>query len=163
MSDLAMLRQWDTEPHVVAADPDSDWMWELELNRDPDWRRQLIAQVDGRAIGFVQIIDPQLEDEHYWGDRGPGLRAIDIWIGPPDALGRGYGTEMMTQAIELCFSDHDVTAILIDPLEGNRRARKFYERLGFRHQYDRWFGSDRCAVYRLERADRPSVDRASHP
>ena len=60
-----------------------------------------------------------------------GHRAIDIWIGDPDYLGQGYGTQMMELAIERSFADPSVTAILVDPLEQNGPAHRFYERLGF--------------------------------
>ena len=66
-------------------------------------------------------------------------------------MGRGFGTLMMQLAIERCFEDPAVTKILIDPLASNVRARRFYERLGFRHVEDRRFGEDDCAVYELAR------------
>jgi aminoglycoside 6'-N-acetyltransferase len=151
--DLALLRRWDEEPHVVAADPNDDWEWETELQRSPDWREFLIAEVGGRPIGFLQIIDPAREDSHYWGDCEPGLRAIDIWIGEADMLGRGHGTTMMRMAFARCFADPRVQAILIDPLADNVRAHRFYERLGFRFVGPRTFGADDCFVHRLDRAD----------
>lgn len=152
-ADLQLLRHWDKQPHVVACDPNDDWGWETELHRSPEWREQLIAELDGRPIGFMQIIDPALEDSHYWGDVPPNLRAIDIWIGEADCLGKGYGTHMMQLALERCFADPEVTAILIDPLASNTRAHRFYERIGFRFQERRQFGDDDCLVYRLERSD----------
>ena len=118
--DLERLRHWDEQPHTVASDPNDDWGWETELARDPPWREQLIGEVDGRPVGFVQIIDPAEEDSHYWGDVPPNLRAIDIWIGEASDLNRGYGTEMMKQAIARCFAPPEVTAILIDPLARTR-------------------------------------------
>ena len=150
--DLPLLRRWDEQPHVVASDPNDDWGWEEELSRDPPWREQMIAEVDGRPIGFVQIIDPAEEETHYWGDVPAGLRAIDIWIGEEGDLNRGHGTRMMQLAIARCFEDPQVSAILIDPLASNVAARRFYERLGFRFVERRRFGEDDCAVYRLERA-----------
>jgi aminoglycoside 6'-N-acetyltransferase len=151
--DLDLLSHWDEQPHVIESDPNDDWNWEVELARDPDWREQLIAEVGHVPIGFIQIIDPAREDSHYWGDCPECLRAIDIWIGEEANLGRGYGMQMMTLAIERCFSEPSVRAILIDPLESNDRARRFYERLGFRFVENRRFGDDDCAVYRLERGD----------
>jgi aminoglycoside 6'-N-acetyltransferase len=152
LDDLALLQRWDEAPHVVASDPNDDWGWERELGRTPDWREQLIAEVDGRPIGFLQIIDPAREDGHYWGEDVPnGLRAVDIWIGEADALGRGHGTAMMRLALARCFSDPSVSAVLIDPLASNTRAHRFYERLGFRFVERRRFGQDDCRVYRLER------------
>lgn len=116
-------------------------------------------------IGFIQIIDPAREESRYWGDCPDGLRAIDIWIGEPAYLGKGFGTQMMTMAIDRCFENPSVQAILIDPLSGNTRARRFYERLGFRFVEDRRFGDDHCAVYQLDRLswttqhDRAGLDR----
>jgi aminoglycoside 6'-N-acetyltransferase len=150
-ADRPLLERWDEAPHVVESDPNDDWQWERELALDHAWREQLIAEVNGRPVGFLQIIDPQLEDSHYWGDVPSGLRAIDIWIGEADALGQGYGTTMMQQAIARCFAAPEVTAILIDPLASNTRAIRFYERLGFRSVERRWFGADDCLVMRLER------------
>jgi aminoglycoside 6'-N-acetyltransferase len=152
-ADLDLLRYWDEQPQVVAADPNDDWGWEVELSRNPDWREQLIAEVEGRPIGFIQIIDPAREESHYWGDIAPNLRAIDIWIGEAAYLGQGYGTQMMLLAIARCFADPFVTAILIDPLATNTRAHRFYKRFGFQFVESRRFGNDDCFVYRLNRAD----------
>jgi aminoglycoside 6'-N-acetyltransferase len=152
-ADLAILQHWDEQDHVIAADPNDDWGWEVELSRNPDWREQLIAEIEGRAIGFIQIIDPAREDSHYWGDIAADLRAIDIWIGEEADLGKGYGTKMMQLAIARCFADPAVTAILIDPLASNTRAHRFYERLGFQFIEEHRFGDDDCFVYRLNRSD----------
>lgn len=48
-ADLELLQEWDEQAHVIASDPNSDWGWEVELGRNPDWREQLIAELDGRA------------------------------------------------------------------------------------------------------------------
>lgn len=159
--DVELLRFWDEQPHTIASDPNDDWEWEIELHKNPAWREQLIAELDGRPIGFIQIIDPELEETHYWGEITPNLRAIDIWIGDASDLGQGYGTQMMTLAIERCFRDPAVTAIVIDPLESNARARKFYERIGFRIVGPRTFGEDACVVYELRRGD--WAQRHGHP
>ena len=149
--DLQLLRYWDEQPHVIASDPDSDWEWETELLRDPPWRSQLMAEVEDKPIGFIQIIDPALEDSHYWGDVEPNLRAIDIWIGEVDYLGQGWGTLMMKEAMTRCFAEDQVKAIIIDPLVSNQRAHKFYQRLGFRYLGDRLIQDQWIALHRIER------------
>ncbi len=152
IEDLPLLKRWDSQPHVIAATGDNDFFdWETELPRSVDWRELLIAELDGRPIGFVQIIDPAREETHYWGDAEENLRAIDIWIGEAADLGKGYGTQMMRLALDRCFSDQAVTAVLIDPLLSNVSARRFYERIGFRPVGRRRFGSDDCMVYRIDR------------
>jgi aminoglycoside 6'-N-acetyltransferase len=150
-ADLRHLRGWDKDPDVRSSLVDSDWHWDTELHKHPTWREWLIAEVDGRPIGFIQIIDPEHEESQYWGCMKPGHRAIDIWIGEPDARNRGFGAQMMEQAIERCFSDPSVHTILIDPLESNTRAHRFYENLGFEYVVCRTFGEDSCSVYKLTR------------
>ena len=153
IQDLALLQHWDKQPHVIASDPNDDWQWEQELKYDPEWREQLIAQLGDRPIGCIQIIDPALEEEHYWGDVEPNLRAIDIWIGEAEDLGKGYGTKMMQLALERCFTDIVVIAVLVDPLASNTRAHKFYQRFGFKLLEKRIFNLDDCFVFRLTRKD----------
>lgn len=151
-ADAALLQRWDRAPHVIAAKGNDDWQWETELAIERDWREQFIAEVAGHPIGFLQIMDPEREGQ-YWGCIESGHRAIDIWIGERDYLNRGYGTQMMELAIERAFADPKVHTILIDPLESNDAAHRFYERLGFEYVVNRCFGDDRCCVYRLSRPD----------
>lgn len=160
-ADAAILRAWDREPHVISAvsdDPNaatafSGADWDAELAMQSDVFRYCIAEADGRPIGVILTIDPAEEPTHYWGETEPNLRALDIWIGPKAALGRGYGTAMMTKAIDACFEDGRVAAIIIDPLASNAAAHRFYQRLNFRPVGPRTFGDDACLVHRLERSD----------
>tara|TARA_R110002096_G_scaffold28203_8_gene85644 strand:- start:5 stop:493 length:489 start_codon:yes stop_codon:yes gene_type:complete len=152
IEDLELLLYWDTKQHVIDCDPDDDWNWEFELSRNPTWREQLVAELDEKPIGFVQIIDPYLEETHYWGDVDQNKRAIDIWIGEEHNLGKGYGTSIMQLAIDRCFSNPDINGILIDPLKTNTKAHKFYKRLGFKFVEERTFDETACFVYELDRA-----------
>lgn len=111
----------------------------------------MIAEVDGRPIGYVEIIDPAREESRYWGAVPTGLRAIDIWIGEESKLGKGNGTQMMRLVLGRCFADQTVSAVLVDSLVGNTRAHRFYERFGFQLVERRCFGEDECYVYLLER------------
>ncbi len=151
INDLELVKYWDTKQHVIDCDPDDDWKWENELKRNPNWREQLIAELDGEPIGFVQIIDPFLEETHYWGKVEPTKKAIDIWIGEEQHLNKGFGTKMMELAIERCFKDQSTDGILIDPLKTNTKAHKFYEKLGFEFVEERIFDETSCYVYELKR------------
>jgi aminoglycoside 6'-N-acetyltransferase len=151
--DVSLLRHWDEQPHVIESDPNDDWNWEEELLRSPDWRKQFIAEFNGRPIGFVQIIDPAKEESKYWGEIESGFRAVDIWIGEADDLNKGYGTIIMRKALEYCFQNPDVKKVLIDPLVSNHNAHRFYERLGFLFLREQQFGNDLCRVYYFTRED----------
>lgn len=153
IDDLKILKHWDTQPHVIESGVE-DWDWENQIGKNPVWRESLIAELDGRPIGFMEIIDPFLDEEHYWGeDVESNLRAVDIWIGEKEDLGKGYGTTMMKLALEKCFAPPEVAAVIIDPLASNKDAHRFYERLGFKFVEERSFDEDDCFVYRLERED----------
>lgn len=142
---------------MIAATGDDDVTdWQTDLEREVEWGTTFVAELDGRPIGLIQVIDPQLEDSHYWGEVPPNFRAIDIWIGEAANLGQGNGTVMMRHAIESCFADPAVASILIDPVQSNTRAIKFYRRCGFYVVGPRRFGNDDCLVMRLDRP-RPAV------
>ena len=46
LADLPLLEHWDEQPHVTDSDPNDDWNWAVELDRFPDWREQLVAELD---------------------------------------------------------------------------------------------------------------------
>ena len=160
LADVPLLDFWDRQPHVITATSDDPGVtkafagtyWPDELALAASDNQYFIAELDGRAIGAMQVIAPHTESSHYWGDIEPNLRAVDIWIGSADDLSKGYGEQMMRQAFRICFSEPSVTAILIDPLFSNERACKFYQRLGFIAEERRVFGDDDCLVHRLTRS-----------
>lgn len=159
--DVPVLDRWDREPSVIACttdDPDAEQAfegayWPDEIAANSDVTCYYIAELDGRPIGAMQVIDPHREPTHYWGEIELGLRAIDIWIGDPRDRSSGHGAAMMRAVMDRCFADPDVTAIIIDPLNSNTEAHRFYQRLGFRVVGRRRFGDDDCLVHRLERTD----------
>lgn len=160
--DVPHFDRWDRQPHVIKAtsdDPDAakafeDADWAEEIESDDPASAYFVAEVDGRPIGAMQVIDPALERTHYWGADCPqNLRAMDIWIGEADCLGKGYGAQMMTLAIDEAFSDASVEAVIIDPLTSNTDAHRFYQRLGFQPLDRRDFDGDDCLVHELKRAD----------
>ena len=155
IDDVTVLARWDEDPDVAAAigGRGADWYdWQAELVRDVPWRELLIAEEDGRPIGFVQLLDAGEEESHYWGDVEPGTWALDIWIGSPDDRGRGLGAQAMQLALQRIFDQHSAEMVVIDPAVDNRRAIAFYERLGFERVGVRTFGDDACLVMRLMRS-----------
>lgn len=154
VDDIPILKKWDDDVDVwTSGGEDDSFDWESEIPRQVGWRELLVAEIEGRPIGFVQVIDAAEEETHYWGDVELGAMAIDIWIGSADDRNRGFGSQVMRLAADRCFANPSATAILIDPLESNVRACRFYERLGYQFVETRVFGNDKCRVYRLERPE----------
>jgi aminoglycoside 6'-N-acetyltransferase len=154
IDDVAWLVRWDEDPDVAAAigGRSAGWYdWPAELVRDVSWRELLIAEEDGRPIGFLQLADAREEESHYWGDIEPGTWALDILIGSPGDRGRGLGAAAMALALDHAFDRHGADTVVIDPLVSNHRAIAFYERLGFERVEVREFDDDVCLVMRLPR------------
>lgn len=161
-ADVALLVAWDADADVAAAHGEDAgaFDWAAEVPRPVPWREILVADEVGgdaaspdgqRPVGVLVVIDPRDEESHYWGDVPAGLRALDVHIGRPADRGRGLGTEMLCRAVERCFAEPAVDAVLVDPLVANERAVRFFARLGFVLVERRWFGGDECAVMRLDR------------
>jgi aminoglycoside 6'-N-acetyltransferase len=174
LDDKAILDVWDQDPDVKSSSNDDhvsgEWLkgedyWTHELSMQSDVYEYFIAELRSgerdepregpwRPIAAMQIIDPYLEPTHYWGKIEPNLRALDIWIGSPQDRGRGLGEIVMRMAIDRCFEAPQVTAIIIDPLNSNTRAHKFYQRIGFVPTHRQTFNDeDDCLVHRLTRAE----------
>lgn len=150
-SDAVMLQRWQKAEHVQAGLPDLDWDWPEQLREVPDWIEYFIAEYDGKPVGFLELLDPKLETWDYWKVSETGLRALDIWIGEAEYLGRGIGTQMMHQAIDHCFSNPDVKAIILDVLLHNEGAMRLYERIGFKYTHNEVLDGEECRIYRLNR------------
>lgn len=154
VDDIPMLKKWDEDVDAWASGGEDDsFDWESEIPRQVTWRELLVAELDGRPIGFVQLINAAEEENQYWGDVEVGTMAIDIWIGETGDRNRGFGSQMMNLAADRCFANPSTTTILIDPLESNVSACRFYERLGYKFVETRVFGNDTCRVYRLDRPE----------
>ncbi|BDX05769.1 GNAT family N-acetyltransferase [Planctobacterium marinum] len=151
LDDLETLQWWHQQAHVVDAGSDVNYNWERELSRQPEWREQLMAEVDGRAVGFVQIYDPYDDEAHRWGNVTRKLRAIEVWIGDAENLNKGYGTIIMQLAMARCFDNPDVHALLVDPLANNRKAQRFYARLGFKFIETKTIENESCYVLKITR------------
>ena len=112
-ADLALLKRWDSYEHTPP-DPEEGWNWEEELGAPSPGRRQIIAELDGRPLGFIQLLDLSLDVSGYWGhlERPAGHASIDIWIGEVEDLNKGYGRELMRQAIADLFADPAIHTIV---------------------------------------------------
>lgn len=68
LDDMPVLERWDTDPDVIAATTDDEATaralggpdWRVELGQHSDVSYYLIAEVEGRPVGAVQICDPRL-------------------------------------------------------------------------------------------------------
>ncbi|MEW2614642.1 GNAT family N-acetyltransferase [Streptomyces sp. NPDC047880] len=109
----------------------------LSVGADAERRRAYLAQADGSVVNLVaedaggELVGwachgPYREGEILTGDAE--LYAIYVH---PDQLGRGVGRALLTESVARCSAvGHG--RLLLWVLKENDRARRFYERAGFR-------------------------------
>jgi GNAT superfamily N-acetyltransferase len=104
--------------------------------RQPSWRRQLteaywprkgilVAETDRRIIGFAGLGPTRDEDE----DPGSVAEIEAIYLAP-ETWGTGIGRRLMAVALQiLAQADYGEATLWV--LDGNARARRFYEAVGW--------------------------------
>lgn len=132
-ADLPMLAAWLAEPHLAEwwGDDAEASVAEIAEAIDSIETEPLIVELDGRPIAYLQSYDPHLEDGHPYRDQPFGTLGMDISIGPPDLVGKGHGTAIVRQFVDMLFEE-GAPRVVIDPHPDNARAIRAYEKAGFR-------------------------------
>jgi diamine N-acetyltransferase len=130
-SSTAELRLRPTRPgdlgYVVAAESDAENAPYLDPSScaehqafvDDRRQRHLIAEVEGRAVGFVLL---RLHPE----DRAVELRRLAV-----TEKGRGFGRQALRAVMRAAFEDHGAHRLWLDLKPHNERARALYRSEGF--------------------------------
>jgi len=109
--------------------------WSSQL-ADPGPVRVLVADVGGRVVGFCAVGPARDDDLQLRPERWFELYSIYL---VPAWWGAGVGRRLWAAARSAIPAETSAVALWV--LEGNVRARAFYERLGFRAD-----GTSRCAA-----------------
>ena len=130
--DLPRLRHWLDAPEVRRWWGDPNDQFELlraDLNEPLMTMR--IVSLGERPFAYSQDYDVHAWPRPHLSHLPRGSRAIDSFIGWPSMVGRGHGQAYLRLLAErLCAEGAPLVAI--DPAEGNLRARRAYEKAGFR-------------------------------
>jgi aminoglycoside 6'-N-acetyltransferase len=140
-ADLPQIEAWLRHEHVA------EW-WRDPLEIAVEKRRaaiegrrdveQYVIVEDDRPVGMVQTY--LVADHPDWGELigvEPEAAGVDLFIGEPDAVGRGLGPRVLEQfAREIVFARPGTTATVATVEEANRRSWRAFERAGFRHVRD---------------------------
>jgi len=97
-----------------------------------------VVLVDERPVGMIQTY--RVGDHPEWGeliDVEPEAAGVDLFVGEPDAVGRGLGPEILREFTRtIVFSRPETTAAVATVEEANRRSWRAFEKAGFRHVRD---------------------------
>jgi ribosomal protein S18 acetylase RimI-like enzyme len=95
---------------------------------DPAYRFR-VATAEERIIGYAKINEPWLPDAEAGALQLSQLYVVSAW------QGRDVAQALMNWAIDSARAER-ASALLLTVWEENRRARRFYERIGFVHVGD---------------------------
>ncbi|WP_298358427.1 GNAT family N-acetyltransferase [uncultured Litoreibacter sp.] len=128
LSDIPLLTEWQSNPHVAEWWDAEDPYDESDL-RDARVSRFIVSHKD-RPFAFMQDYTVHGWPDHHFFDLPQGARGIDQYVGDPEMIGRGHGTAFIRQRMAQLFSQ-GAPAIGTDPHPDNARAIAVYSKLGF--------------------------------
>jgi ribosomal-protein-alanine N-acetyltransferase len=145
-ADLDAMAQWPRYPDPL----DNDWNWPHTLH----------AQGTADMFFLARTVDPQRYEWTITTTSGAivgqlGIRAIHretrtarlgIALGYP-YTGQGYGQEALRAFLDVFFGPLDFEQLLLDVSLHNLRARRLYQRLGFRETGTFWHALGPAADY----------------
>lgn len=120
--DLPLLFEWHERRHVL------EW-WDAYTSIDAlkadtldSDAHAFLAYANGEPLAYIQ----------WYPCEETGVVGIDQFLASADSIGRGVGTDLITQFVDFLFSDSTVRAVIVDPVPHNARAIRCYEKAGFR-------------------------------
>ncbi|WP_299682793.1 GNAT family N-acetyltransferase [uncultured Roseobacter sp.] len=128
LDDLALLRSWQSKPHV------QDW-WDAEEPydeadlADPRVARWIVSN-NRQPFAFMQDYTVHGWQDHHFASLPKGSRGIDQYIGAPEMIGVGHGSAFIGERLHALF-DAGAPVIATDPHPDNHRAIAVYRKLGF--------------------------------
>lgn len=129
-ADLPLVADWRARPHVIEWWGEPGVEPEAEKLADPRIALWIVEQA-GRPFAFIQDYAVHDWDPHPFSYLPAGSRGLDLFIGEADMLDGGHGSRFLRQHVEALFA-HGAPAAGADPHPDNGRARRAYEKAGFR-------------------------------
>ena len=130
--DIPMLNAWLHTPEVARwwGDPEQQ---ALLLRADLSEPRMVmeIVSFDQRPFAYCQHYDVHAWPQSHFSSLPGGSRAIDAFIGDPEMIGRGRGSAFL-KILASRLRERGAPLVAIDPAIENGRARRAYEKAGFR-------------------------------
>ena len=130
--DLPLLRRWFAEPHVARFwSPAEEGVAEIASHFARDHVAPYLIVEGGCPAGYLQLYHAN-PDEFWAGHDLPReTYGFDLFIGPPELVGRGIGSRAIRLAVRHLSSLPDAARLHIDPSPDNAAAIHVYGKAGF--------------------------------
>jgi len=141
-NDIPLLVKWKNDPEIadlVRGGP-INTTYELESRRyekglaEPDVIRLIIETLAEKPIGFISLGEIDKENRK---------AEVGMLIGEKEYWDRGYGTDALVALLKHLFFKLGLNRVGLEVFEYNHRAKKAYEKIGFKVE-----GIQRQGLYR---------------
>lgn len=142
LSDARLIQQWHNDPRIrtkarMGELPVTYIKEEEEIRISKDAKEEIyliiVQKSTDRPIGFIRLNFIDTVSRNMW------LRFI---IGDPNAWGKNLASDALNHVLQWLFSEQNVHRITLETYETNKRAIRFFKKLGFKQE-----GIVREAVY----------------
>ena len=110
------------ESMTIATRDDAE-NWYMKWLRDPNRRAFSVEDLNGVLIGNCQLMEIDWNARH---------AQLAITIGEPDYWSHGYGTDAICLLLDLAFNGYNLHRVFLTVVDFNERAKRCYEKCGFR-------------------------------
>lgn len=130
-ADISLLVKWKNDPEIadlVRGGP-INTSYDIENRRyakgleEHNAVRLIIENLFQKSIGFISLSD--IDKENHKAE-------IGMLIGDKDYWDKGFGTDGLTTLLKHLFFELDFNRIGLEVFEYNHRAKKAYEKMGFK-------------------------------
>ncbi len=132
-SDFQLIYTWIQQPHIKQwwSDPEEwdQFVAKYQQKITSEYRGCFIILSDTTPIGYIQWYNANKFPE--WPHEPEGTYGMDLFIGNPDFLGKGLGTEIVKLFTQMLFKKPAVKRIIINPDVNNLAAIRCYQKAGF--------------------------------
>lgn len=134
---LDLLYVWLQKPHVKEWWDDHLTDEEIKLKYKKNIGNLIvppfIVYFDDKPIGFIQYYFANQVGNGWWPDESDGTVGVDLFVGEENCINRGVGTQILQAFLSELFKNHpDIEKVIADPNPKNHRARRCYEKAGFK-------------------------------
>ena len=116
----------------------------------------------GERLGFAIYLEDRFVGSVEFYDLEPRRSAVlGILIGDKTLWGQGYGSVALQLALEYIFTTESFERVTLQTLENNLRARRSFEKVGFRFTGIADAGRHRFAHYQITRSQWLTLNNTS--
>lgn len=150
-ADLPLVRRWLHQPHLGHVwNPPDEGIAEIAEHIGRTHVAPYLIVETGRPVGYLQTY--HANPDEFWAahDLPRETYGLDLFIGPPELIGKGLGTQAVRLAVRHLAALPDTARLHIDPEPGNAAAIRTYEKAGFRKAGEIETPDGRCLYMILE-------------